>query len=544
MEKNKPAFHLAARLFTISALFFAIPLIIFGWILYQNDIKSEKEIVHLQVQLELERGIDEISKNIEEDRLVLVNIIHQADPHSSADLRSLTPKGHEVFAFRKKGAYWTQSASSTGESIGSLPHKLLERIEAGNGLTSAIGSNLAIAETEIDTILIMLEPIDTFLKDTIKPDARYPLEFSLRPLLQMPKDKIVYKKSVPRTSLYLTGALPKATYKHAVQSSFVYYTGWVALGTLLLFAAMAFFVYRRLSQPFTRFISAMDALAKGDFTIRIPEDGKGLEINGLAQTFNTTLDQLQATIAEEKKTRMDKERLTRELEWARQIQKELLPPSLPQIEPIEIATHFSPALEVSGDFFDLFHSDGRLILMMADSSGKGLGPALFSLGLRGALRALLASRDNFTEKLCQTNTLFCADSKESGMFATAFVAEIDLASFTMTYINAGHLPAILKEEEKEYSLDKNAPAFGLPWEGVQAKTIELSHNSLFALFTDGLTEQPGENGDEIPIENIHKSLTLCKNADENVKELLELQIKHQGKAERLDDIALIVIKRP
>ena len=544
MEKNRPAFHFAARLFTISALFFALPLLAFGWMLYQSDITSEKQIAHLHVQLDLERSIDDISEHIETERLHLAKIIHAVDLHSDASLKAKAHAGHDLFAFQKEGAYWKQIASSTSAPIGPLPHEYLERVAIGHSLSNMLGGKLAIAETEGETILIMTQSAPAFLKEAIKTKGRYPLTFSLKPLLQVSKDQIVYKKSIPGTSLYLTAALPKNVYATAVRSSFVYKVGWSALAVLILFAAVAYFFYRRLSHPFTRFVEAMGKLAKGDFSVRLPEDGKGLELHDLAHTFNGTLDQLEATIAEEKKSRLDKERLSRELEWAREIQKELLPPSIPTLTSLEIATHFSPALEVSGDFFDIFHSDGRLIALMADSSGKGLGPALFSLSLRGALRALLATKGEFAEKVQRANALFCADSKESGMFTTAAILEIDCTSFSVTYINAGHLPIALKSAQGTKLLEKNAPAFGLPWEKVEAKTVTLGTDSLIALFTDGLTEEIDPQGAELGTAPVFERLDASKSAEENCNALVDLHKNHRGEESKSDDLSLLVIRRP
>lgn len=544
MEKNRPAFHFAARLFTISALFFALPLLAFGWVLYQSDIRSEKQLAHLHVQLDLERSIVDISEEIEAERLHLAKIIHEVNLESDASLKAKAHAGHDLFAFKKEGAYWKQIASSTSAPIGPLPHEYLERVAIGHSLSSMLSGKLAIAETEGETILIMTQPAPAFLKEAIKTTGRYPLTFSLKPLLQVSKDQIIYKKSIPGTSLYLTAALPKNAYARAVRSSFVYKIGWSALGVLVLFTAVAYFFYRRLSHPFTRFVEAMRRLATGDFSVRLPEDGKGLELHDLAHTFNTTLDQLESTIAEEKQSRIDKERLSRELEWAREIQKELLPPSIPSLTSLEIATHFSPALEVSGDFFDIFHSDGRLIALIADSSGKGLGPALFSLGLRGALRAQLAMRGDFAEKVQKANALFCADSKESGMFTTAAIIEIDCTNFLMTYINAGHLPIALKRADEIALLEKNAPAFGLPWDKVTAKEMPLTSGSLIALFTDGLTEEISPSGSELGSAPVFEILDSSKSAEENCSALTKLHRDHREVDDKSDDLSLLVIRRP
>lgn len=544
MEKNQPAFHFAARLFTISALFFALPLLAFGWMLYQGDITSERQIAHLHVQLDLERSIGQISEQIESERLHLAQVIHEADLKSDASLKAKAHEGHELFAFNKQGAYWMQIASSTSEPIGPLPHEYLERIAVGHSLSSMLGNRLAIAETEGETILIMTQPAPEFLKEAIKIKGRYPLTFSLKPLLQVSKDQIIYKKSIPGTSLYLTAALPKTAYASAVRSSFVYKAGWLALVVLLLLATVAYFFYRRLSRPFIRFVEAMGQLATGDFSVRLPEDGKGLELHDLAHTFNTTLDKLESTIEKEKKSRLDKERLSRELEWAREIQKELLPPSIPTLNSMEIATYFSPALEVSGDFFDIFYIENRLIALIADSSGKGLGPALFSLGLRGALRALLATRGDFADKIQRANALFCADSKESGMFTTAAIIEIDCTNFLMTYINAGHLPIAVKKAGKLKLLEKNAPAFGLPWKGVVANEMPLDQGALIALFTDGLTEEINPSGAELGSTPVFDILDSSKSAGENCSALTDLHKHHRGAGDKSDDLSLLIVRRP
>ncbi len=139
---------------------------------------------------------------------------------------------------------------------------------------------------------------------------------------------------------------------------------------------------------------------------------------------------------------VEKGRLERELQMARELQAWLLPQEAPVVPGWEFASHWQPAREVAGDFFDFIRlGPGRAGALVADVADKGMAAALFMALSRSILRASLASAASPAEGIAAANRLICEDAT-GGMFVTLFYAEAD-ASGVLTYVNAGHNPALL-----------------------------------------------------------------------------------------------------
>jgi sigma-B regulation protein RsbU (phosphoserine phosphatase) len=161
-----------------------------------------------------------------------------------------------------------------------------------------------------------------------------------------------------------------------------------------------------------------------------------------------------------------KERMEREMEIAHEMQQSFLPQTLPEMPGIEIAATMRPAYEVGGDFYDVIPlSGGRLGLLVADVSDKGMPAALYMALARTLLRThSLSARPQYLSDALesaqvrrlmrsgslgalaalgavrQTNDYLTAHHSESCMFLTLFYAVYDPQSRLLTYVNAGHNP--------------------------------------------------------------------------------------------------------
>ena len=102
-----------------------------------------------------------------------------------------------------------------------------------------------------------------------------------------------------------------------------------------------------------------------------------------------------------------------------------------------------PAIDVGGDFYDIFDLDGRNICVIeADISGKGISAALFMMMTRSMLREKIKSDKNISHALSQVNNDVCSSNPEL-MFATVFVLILDTLTGEIVYCNAGHNPPVL-----------------------------------------------------------------------------------------------------
>jgi hypothetical protein len=107
------------------------------------------------------------------------------------------------------------------------------------------------------------------------------------------------------------------------------------------------------------------------------------------------------------------------------------------------------ARQVAGDFYDFIPAPGGQIgVVIADVADKGMAAAIFMALTRSTVRASLAGAASPAEGIARANRLICADAAD-GMFVTLFYAQLDPATGRLTYVNAGHDPAILCADSRD-----------------------------------------------------------------------------------------------
>lgn len=182
----------------------------------------------------------------------------------------------------------------------------------------------------------------------------------------------------------------------------------------------------------------------------------------------------------------------RELEIARDIQRSLLPLSLPQLAGFGLAGGWQTAREVGGDFYDAIPlSDHSLLLVVADVMGKGVPAALFATIIRGLLRGLSTRGEGPAQLLSRLNRLLYAELSAVSMFITAQVVYVDLRRRRVTAASAGHCPLLYTPEGSNEVVA--LPTRGIPL-GVLPDTVYRHQTAVFGtpatllLHTDGLTD--------------------------------------------------------
>jgi PAS domain S-box-containing protein len=205
-----------------------------------------------------------------------------------------------------------------------------------------------------------------------------------------------------------------------------------------------------------------------------------------------------ADISERKALDQERERIAeRERNIAQQLQAALTPSIPDHISGMALAKHYKAALDeagVGGDFYDVFPVDkGCTVLVVGDLSGKGLAAATQVATVRNMLRYALYSVHTIAEALGILNSLLAEQNLLTG-FATLFVCTYDSVGRTLTYVNCGQEPALVRRAVGgpiEY-LEPNGPVLGAI-EGVvfEEQRITLEPGDALAVFTDGLTEVGG-----------------------------------------------------
>jgi sigma-B regulation protein RsbU (phosphoserine phosphatase) len=191
------------------------------------------------------------------------------------------------------------------------------------------------------------------------------------------------------------------------------------------------------------------------------------------------------------KSLMEKQRLVKDMEFARTVQESFLPQKAPEINSYKFSAHYTPAQEVGGDFYDFIYFDReRTGVVIGDVSGKGVPAALYMAKLGSDLRTLAFTEKDPASTLGKLNYLLVERSRR-GMFATLLYIELDSVNRKLTISNAGHLPPLIKKSNN--TVTKLATAGGSPLGilpgmkfGQEAAVLEPGDTVI--LYTDGIIE--------------------------------------------------------
>ena len=243
---------------------------------------------------------------------------------------------------------------------------------------------------------------------------------------------------------------------------------------------------------------------------------------------------------------IEKQRLEGQLEVARQVQLELLPPRDPQLEGYDISAYNFPTEEVSGDYYDWVRIyDDQIGLVIADVSGKGVPAALLMAFLRASLRAATHIGYSPHISMAKVNYLLW-ESIERNQFVTAFYAILDVTNKTLTYTNAGHNPPVLLKQNGDVSfIDRGSIPLGMFRDTrYHEYYLTTEPGDVLMLYTDGATEAQNPDGEEFGRERLAKAVKINRQlgARELITavhaEVLEWTDGHGA----TDDVTFFVIK--
>jgi serine phosphatase RsbU (regulator of sigma subunit)/HAMP domain-containing protein len=244
------------------------------------------------------------------------------------------------------------------------------------------------------------------------------------------------------------------------------------------------------------------------------------------------------------------ESVSRELALAGQIQANFLPATLPDVPGWKMAATLKPARETSGDFYDFIHlPDGRLGILIADVTDKGMGAALFMALSRTLLRTYAVEYDSQPEvALAAVNRRILADTS-AGLFVTVFYGVLDLSSGELTYANAGHNPPYLVNARDGHTireLDRTGVPLGildgLTWE---QRVVHLAPGDLLLLYTDGITEAQNAQEELFDEDRLREFVRAGPGRSaQDIQDGIIAQVDaFVGDAAQSDDITLMVVVR-
>lgn len=234
-----------------------------------------------------------------------------------------------------------------------------------------------------------------------------------------------------------------------------------------------------------------------------------------------------------------------ELDAGRKVQLALMPASSPLIPGWDVYLKTIPANDVGGDLVDYLRQNSSHLLSIADVAGKGLSAALVTSKLQATLRAL-ASYCTSLEELCtKINEIFVRDRLPAS-FASLLMLRIEEQNPALSFVNAGHLPPLLRHANTCEELQKGGQALGLTSTASYfAQTITMSPGDILLIYSDGIPDAQNENGDFFGTEQLIKFLTHHPpaTAEQIASSLLAEIRRFIGQTSPTDDISLIVIRR-
>lgn len=243
---------------------------------------------------------------------------------------------------------------------------------------------------------------------------------------------------------------------------------------------------------------------------------------------------------------IEKQKLEEELNVARQIQRNLLPRTLPHSPHFEIAAFTQPSRQVGGDYYDFFLlPDGCLGMVIADVSGKGLGAALLVSQIQAILKAEVRHQRQIAKAIANTNA-FVSEITAAEQFATMVYAEYDNISRQLTYTNAGHnQPMLVRLNGDHERLDCGGLVLGvLPSALYEVSSVRLEPGDTILFFTDGLSDLESPSGADFGEERAleltikHRHLAADALAREIVREATSFSAGDLG----FDDLTIVVFR--
>ena len=242
----------------------------------------------------------------------------------------------------------------------------------------------------------------------------------------------------------------------------------------------------------------------------------------------------------------------KEMAMATAIQTNVLPMTFPPYpdlaDRIDLHARMITAKKVGGDFYDFyFVSPGRLALVIADVSGKGVPAALFMMRAKATLQELLKGGRTIAEAVAAANDRL-AESNDANMFVTVWVGIVDIETGAVEYVNAGHNPPLVKRVggSVEYLTEKSGPPLAaMPGIAYRRKEMTLACGDGIVLYTDGVTEAVNREMKLFGEDRLKATLTGLlgvRDASDVLKGIEDAVSGFVGGCEQADDITLLAFK--
>ncbi len=246
-------------------------------------------------------------------------------------------------------------------------------------------------------------------------------------------------------------------------------------------------------------------------------------------------------------SRMERERMERELELATEIQQSFQPSAPPVVPGYEFQGISFSCYEIGGDYYDFIERhDGKMVVALGDVSGKGTAAALLMSSLHAAIHGQISAKSSLYETVCSVNR-YLSENTPSNRFVTLFIGELDAESGRISFVNAGHNPPLVARANGDIlQLDSG----GLPLGLMSAADYEvgeftLGHGDALVVYSDGVSEAANLAEEEFGMERLTEVIRKnLRGSAANIRDKVESSLSaFTQSAPANDDITLLIVKR-
>jgi serine phosphatase RsbU (regulator of sigma subunit) len=244
---------------------------------------------------------------------------------------------------------------------------------------------------------------------------------------------------------------------------------------------------------------------------------------------------------------IEKERMEKELEVAREIQQSMVPRKLPRLPGFDFGARMMPARAVGGDFFDFIPlSESTVGIVIGDVSDKGVPAALFMALTSSLLRAEARRATSVGDALRHVHRQLL-EINDSGMFVSLLYGVLNGATREFRYARAGHELPLLCDARGEFA--------GLPYTDGQPlgamdgilldeQMVVLPSDGTVLFYTDGVTDVLDAHGNQFGLERLRQALVAQRSAPAQAlcDTLLEMTAAYRAATPQYDDITLVAVR--
>lgn len=359
------------------------------------------------------------------------------------------------------------------------------------------------------------------------------------------------------TNRYVVGVDVQLTRLHAAARRTLLNTLGIAIGVAVLVGTAGVLVGRHIAAPIRDLSASIRSFADDDFTNddaalasieRIARSDR-TETGELASAMLTMQRQLREYLARFENVTRENQHILSQLAIARDIQRGLLPAHPPLVDGYQVAGWSEPAEHAGGDFYDWVESSSKkIILTIADVTGHGIGPAIMASVCRAYARATLEGDAPLRPLISRINRLMAGDLTES-RFVTYFVAVLDPAAHSITWLSAGHGPVLVYRAATGDV--EEATVHGVPlgiiedFEFDASSSTILNTGDVVLMASDGFWEFPNDRNELFGTERLKRSLAAAATLDAlAIIEKIRADVaQFVGTTPQPDDMTAVVLKR-